>query len=46
MYDLEEKLPDKIEQTDSTLGLSEIPTANPPPEHIIKRQGASFLGVS
>ena len=31
-----------IEQTDTTLGLSEIRTADTPPVHIIHRQGASL----
>ena len=32
----------KVEQTGSTLGLSEIRTADTPPVHIIHRQGASL----
>ena len=43
MFDVEGKWPNKVEQTGSTLGLSEIRTADTPPVHdIIHRQGASF----
>ena len=42
MFNLEGKLPNKVEQTGSTLGLSEIRTADTPPVRIIHRQGASF----
>ena len=41
MFDLERKWPNKVEQTGSTLGLSEIRTTDTPPVHIIHRQGAS-----
>ena len=43
MFDVEGKWPNKVEQTGSTLGLSEIRTAVTPPVHdIIHRQRASF----
>ena len=43
MFDVEGKWPNKVEQTGSILGLSEIRTADTPPVHdIIHRQGASF----
>ena len=42
MFDVEGKWPNKVEQTGSTLGLSEIRTADTPPVHIIHRQGARF----
>ena len=43
MFDVEGKWPNKVEQTGSTLGLSEIRTADTPPVHDnIHRQGASF----
>ena len=41
MFDFEGKWPNKVEQTGSTLGLSEIETADTPPVHdIIHMQGA------
>ena len=43
MFVVEGKWPSKVEQTGSTLGLSEIRTADTPPVHDIHRQGASAL---
>ena len=41
MFDLKVKLPNKVEQTGSTLGLYEIRTADTPPVHIIRTQAGS-----